>query len=77
MKKHGDHDRNGELDDSDLLEREAANRHDFLRLAKHEPHLRDTVYRALNASPALMHAWERWSKTSIVVRLRGLLPRHS
>jgi hypothetical protein len=77
MKKHRDGNANDQLGDDELLDREDSERREFMRLEKHEPHLRDTNYRALNASRALLHAWERWSRTSIVARLRGLVSRES
>lgn len=77
MKKHRDYNANQELGDDDLLDREESERREFMRLERREPHLKDTNYRELKGSHALMHAWERWSKTSIVARLRGLLPKGS
>jgi hypothetical protein len=77
MKKHRDGNASDQLSDNALLQREESERREFMRLEQREPHLRDTNYRALNASRALMHAWERWSKTSIVARLRGLVSRES
>ena len=75
MRKHWDGNSNEELPDDELLEREVADRREYFRLEKREPHLRDTNYRALTGSKALLHAWERWKRTSIAVRLRGLLSR--
>ena len=77
MKKHRDGNATDQLGDDDLLTRESSERREYMRLERREPHLRDTTYRALKASRALIHAWERWSKTNILARLRGLKPRGS
>jgi hypothetical protein len=77
MKKHRDANASDQLGDNDLLEREVSERREFLRLERREPHLRETNYRALNASPGLMRAWERWNLTNTIARLRGLLMRGS
>lgn len=77
MTEHKNGNANENLEDDDLLDRESSERREYLRLERREPHLRNTTYRALNASRALMRAWERWSRTSLAVRLRGLLPRDS
>ena len=77
MRKHRDGNSNDELSDDALLQREASERREYVRLGDREPHLRDTNYRSLKASKALMHAWERWSRTNIAIRLRGLLSRFS
>jgi hypothetical protein len=66
---------NDDLDDSQLLERESDERHEFFRLRRAEPHVRDTTYRVVTASRELVGAWERWTGTSLAVRVRGLLPR--
>lgn len=66
---------NESLSDNDLLNREADQRDEFRRLEESEPHLRDTTYRVMSGSRALLHAWDRWSRTSVAARLRGLLPR--
>ena len=77
MRKHRDGNSNDELSDDALLQREASERREYVRLGDREPHLRDTSYRSLTASKALMHAWERWNRTNIAMRLRGLLSRFS
>ena len=77
MKKHRDANASDQLEDADLLDREVSERREFMRLEKREPHLRDTNYRALTASPGLMRAWERWNVTSTIARLRGLFLRNS
>lgn len=64
---------NEALSDKDLLDREADQRDEFLRLERCEP--RETTYESLIGSRALMHAWDRWMRTSLTARLRGLLPR--
>jgi hypothetical protein len=65
---------NDSLSDAELLNREAEQRDEFLRLEESEPQLRDTTYRMVVGSRPLIHAWDRWTRTSIAVRLRGLLP---
>lgn len=75
MGKHYDGNSNEELTDDALLQREASERREYVRLESKEPHLRDTNYRTLKGSKLLLHAWERWRRTSLLVRLRGLLSR--
>jgi len=75
MRKHRDGNANEELSDDALQQREASERREYLRLENREPHLRDTNYRELTGSKALLHAWERWSSTNLALRLRGLLSR--
>lgn len=75
MRRHRDANANEELTDHALTDREASERREYMRLKHREPKLDDTTYRALTASKALMHAWERWRQTSILMRLRGLLRR--
>lgn len=75
MRKYRDGNANDELSDEALVEREHADRREYMRLEKRESHLRDTNYRELKGSKALLHAWERWSRTSLALRLRGLLAR--
>ena len=75
MRKHRDGNDNDELTDDALQQREESERREYNRLEKKEPHLRDTTYRELTGSKALLHAWERWKRTSIALKLRGLLSR--
>lgn len=75
MAKHYDGNANEELTDDALLQREESERREYNRLENREPHLRDTNYRELTGSKPLMHAWERWSRTELMVRLRGLVRR--
>ncbi len=75
LRTHRDGNANDELSDDALVEREESERREFLRLEQREPHLRDTNYRELTGSKALLHAWERWGRTNIDLRLRGLLAR--
>lgn len=77
MPTHTDYNANTNLSDDQLVQREASERREYQRLGDKEPHLRETNYRTLRASSALMHAWERWSKTATAMRLRGLLSRWS
>src|SRR5437868_14821315 len=75
LKKHYDGNSNGELSDDALLQREESERREYVRLEEREPHLRDTTYRELTGSKVLLHAWERWTKTNIMMKVRGLLSR--
>lgn len=75
MRKHYDGNSNDELSDDALLEREEAERREYIRLHDRERHLRDTNYRELTGSKPLLRAWGRWSRTNLAVRLRGLLTR--
>lgn len=74
-RKHFDGNDSEELSDDALQDREASERREYQRLEEREPHLRDTNYRELTGSKPLLHAWERWSRTNLVMRLRGLLSR--
>jgi hypothetical protein len=65
------------FDDSELLAHESAQRDEFLRLERLEPHLRDTTYRELRGSPALLTAYGRWKASSSAARHRGLAPCRS
>ena len=76
MRKHHDGNANDELSDDSLQQREASERREYVRLEEKEPHLRDTNYRELTGSTLLIHAWERWSRTSLALRVRGLLSRY-
>jgi len=75
LRRHFDGNSNQELTDDALLQREESERREYIRLEGREPHLRDTRYRELTGSKQLLHAWERWSRTNLMVRLRGLLSR--
>jgi hypothetical protein len=75
VRTHRDGNANDELTDDALLDREESERREYMRLEEREPHLRDTSYRELTGSKALLRAWERWSRTNIAMRLRGLLTR--
>ena len=75
MREHRDGNENDELSDDALQQREESERREYDRLEEKEPHLRDTNYRELTGSKPLLHAWERWSRTSIALGLRGLLSR--
>lgn len=75
VRKHRDGNANDELTDDALVDREACERHEYMRLEQREPHLRDTTYRELTGSKELLHAWDRWSTTNGAARLRGLLTR--
>lgn len=75
MRKHQDGNNNDDLTDDALLQREESERREYMRLEEKEPHLRDTNYRELTGSKPLLHAWERWTRTNIAMRIRGLLSR--
>jgi hypothetical protein len=75
MRKHPDGNANDDLTDDALVQREDAQRREYMRLEKREPHLREKSYHELTGSKALLRAWERWSRTNIAMRLRGLLSR--
>jgi hypothetical protein len=75
LRTHRNGNDNDELSDDALVDREESERREYMRLEQREPHLRDTNYRQLTGSKALLHAWDRWSRTSIALRLRGLLAR--
>ena len=66
---------NESLSDDELLDREAAQRNDFLLREEGEPHLRDTTYRLMQGSRDLLRAWDQWLRTNVAVRLRGLVSR--
>ena len=72
---HDSSDPNDLLDDADLLSRERDQRDDFKRLEREEPRFRDTTYGVVRGSPALIESWERWWKTNLAARVRGLLTR--
>ena len=75
MGKHVDGNSNEELGDDALQQREASERREYIRLGDREPHLRDTNYRELTGSKPLLHAWARWNRTNLMLKLRGLLSR--
>lgn len=66
---------NDQLDDADLLTREQEQRADFRRREQAEPQFRHTTYGIVRGSPALIASWERWWKTNLDARLRGLMTR--
>ena len=70
-----DDDSNDQLDDAALLSREQDQRAHFRRLEQAEPHFRDTTYGIVQGSPALIESWERWWKTNLDARLRGIMRR--
>ena len=74
-RRHFDGNANEELTDDALLTREVSERREYMRLERREPHLRQTTYQALSGSKALLHAWNRWWKTTVVARARGLIAR--
>lgn len=73
MHSHGN-DGTDHLDDSELLAREALQRDEFKRLEEREQ-FRDTTYGIPRGSAALVESWDRWLRTNVAARLRGLLTR--
>lgn len=68
-------DSNDDLDDRQLLERELEQRDALRQLEREDPRTRDTTYGAVRGSPELVESWERWWKTNLAARVRGLLTR--
>lgn len=64
-----------DLDDTELLERERDDREDFRRREEAEPRFRETTYGVIRGSPGLVASWERWWKTNLAARMRGILTR--
>lgn len=63
------------LSDAEVLDREAADRTEFLQLSQREPRVRGTTYREIRTPPADLEAWDRWTASGAVARARGLTPR--
>lgn len=61
------------LSDSELLERERADRCEFMQLERDEPPSEGTTYRAIRVSRALLAAWQRWTESAWAARTRGLI----
>ena len=76
MSKH-DGSSNEDLDDTALLQRELDQRNSFERIEAAEPRFRDTTYGMVPGAPALVESWERWWKTNLAARVRGILNRTS
>lgn len=74
MRSH-DGNSSDDLDDTELLARERDDRADFRRWEEAEPHYRDTTYGVIHGSPGLIASWERWWKTNLAARMRGILTR--
>lgn len=62
------------LSDSELLDRESADRCEFLHLDRMEPRSEGTTYLVIRISRALLAAWQRWTESGYVARMRGLTP---
>lgn len=75
MRSDDDRDTNDDLNDTQLLELEAEQRNAFRELERDDPRTRDTTYGSLRGSPALVESWERWWKTNLAARVRGILTR--
>ena len=74
MNSH-DGESNDELDDTQLLAREQDDHDDFRRRQQEEPRFGNTTYGVGRGSPALIASWERWWKTNLAARMRGILTR--
>ena len=74
MPHHTD-DSSEDLTDRELLDRERNEHDDFRRQEAEQPRFRDTTFGVVRGSPRLIAAWERWSKTNLAARMRGILGR--
>lgn len=74
MQKHDDRSAD-QLDDTELLAQEQEHREDFRRHEAAEPQETGTTYGLVRGSPALLASWERWWKTNLAARMRGILTR--
>jgi len=64
------------LDDDELLSRERSHEREYQRLWDRERGELKTTFRVLPTTTLLVQAWNRWSRTRIAARLRGLtLPK--
>lgn len=66
---------NDELDDTELLAREQDDRDDFRRRQEEEPRFDTATYGVVRGSPSLIASWERWWKTNLAARMRGIMTR--
>jgi hypothetical protein len=69
---HTDGNENQHLDDADLQRREESEGREYQRLWDRERRVSQTTYQVLPGSRLLIHAWERWRKTRLAAKLRGL-----
>lgn len=69
---HSDSTENQHLDDEDLLRREGSEEREYHRLWDRERRVSQTTYKVFPGSRLLLHAWERWTRTQVAARLRGL-----
>ena len=74
MPHHTD-DSSEDLTDRELLDRERNEHDDFRRQESEQPRFRDTTFGVVRGSPRLIAAWERWWKTNLAARMRGILGR--
>jgi len=64
------------VDDDELLSRERSHEREYQRLWGRARQELQTTFRVLPKGGLLVSAWERWTNTRIVARLRGLtLPK--
>ncbi len=71
-RSHSDGSENQHLDDDDLVRREMAEGREYHRLWDRERRASQTTYQTFPVSRLLMHAWDRWNRTRLAVRMRGL-----
>ena len=63
------------LSDGELLDRESADRCDYLRLDRLEPRAMGTTFRVIRTSRTHLDVWHRWTESGSAARRRGLTPR--
>jgi hypothetical protein len=65
----------GKLTDLDLIDVEAQLREQFAALERRERELKGSRYDLFRSPPAVMDAWDRWSRVLTATRSRSLTPR--
>ena len=63
------------LSDGELLDRESADRCEYLRLDRVEPRAMGTTFRVIRTSRTHLDVWQRWTESGFAARRRGLTPR--
>jgi hypothetical protein len=74
---YDDDDSTDQLDDAQLMTRELRQHDEFERIGRADPRFRDTTYGRVHGSVKLVEAWNRWWKTNVAARARGLVSRGS
>jgi hypothetical protein len=74
MRENAD-DSTDQLNDAQLLEREWLQRDEFERLRLLEPPSLGTTYGQIRGSSALVKSFDRWWKTNLAARMRGIIDR--